>query len=58
MRHSSYERSSFPIGMILAVLLLVIVAGVAGGVLWLGSGDTPPPSSAVEKVIPNDHFKG
>lgn len=57
MRHSSYERSS-PVGMILVILVLVIVAGVAGGVLWLGSGDVPPRSSAVEKVIPNDHFKG
>jgi len=57
MRRNSYERST-PMGAILALLMLAMIAGIAGGIYWLGSSDTPPPMSPVEKVIPNDRFKG
>ncbi len=57
MRRYHQERPS-SLGMI---LLLVLAGGVlagAGAIWWLGSNPTPPPAIAVEKVIPNERFKG
>lgn len=39
-----------------AVIILVLIL-VVGGVGFLATWDMPPPSSTIEKVIPNDRFK-
>ena len=39
----------------LVVVLLVLIA-VAGGGIFLATWDIPPPTSKVEKVLPNDKF--
>lgn len=39
----------------LTVLLLIFLA-VAGGGVFLATWDIPPPSSTVQKVLPNDRF--
>ena len=37
-------------------MLLLLLAGVIGGVAFLLTWDIPPPSQQVEKVIPNERF--
>lgn len=37
-------------------LMLVIVAAVVGGGAFLATWDIPPPTTHVEKTIPNDRF--
>ena len=37
-------------------MLLLLLAGVIGGVVFLLTWDIPPPSQQVEKVIPNERF--
>ncbi|MGE5505984.1 MAG: hypothetical protein ACM31L_16300 [Actinomycetota bacterium] len=37
-----------------AVLVLLVLAAVAGGAVFLATWDVPPPSARVEKVIPDD----
>jgi len=38
-------------------LILVVLAVVVGGTVFLATWDMPPPSAVTEKVIPNDRFK-
>ena len=38
-------------------LILLILAVLAGGIVFLATWDMPPPSAMTEKVIPNDRFK-
>tara|TARA_R110002167_G_scaffold133555_1_gene318730 strand:- start:415 stop:555 length:141 start_codon:yes stop_codon:yes gene_type:complete len=38
-------------------LLLLIVVGVAAGAVFLATWDIPPPTSKVEKVVPDDRFR-
>ncbi len=38
-------------------LILVILAVLVGGTIFLATWDMPPPSATTEKVIPNDRFK-
>tara|TARA_R110000787_G_scaffold16622_8_gene50417 strand:- start:28625 stop:28759 length:135 start_codon:yes stop_codon:yes gene_type:complete len=37
-------------------ILLLILAGIVGGGVYLATWDMPPPSERLEKVIPNDRF--
>lgn len=41
---------------IAAVLVLLVLAVVAGGGVFLATFDLPPPSAKVEKVIPDDRL--
>ena len=41
----------------LLILVSMLVLAVAGGLVFLGTWDLPPPSEPVEKVIPNDRFE-
>jgi flagellar basal body-associated protein FliL len=36
------------------IVLIVVVAVLAGGVAFLSTWNIPPPSKQVEKVIPNE----
>lgn len=56
MRRNPSERTF--LGVLARVLVVVVIVAVAGGAAWLATSDMPPPSAPVEKVIPNDHFKG
>ncbi len=38
------------------MFLVVVVAGLVGGVVFLANWDIPSPSATVEKVIPNEQF--
>jgi hypothetical protein len=38
------------------LIILAIVAGV-GGFVWLAVTDAPPPTEAIEQVIPNERFQ-
>jgi hypothetical protein len=38
------------------VLIVLAILGIAGGVVFLGTWELPPPTKAVEKTIPNDRF--
>ncbi len=40
----------------IAVLVLLLVVAIAGGVVFLATWDIPPPQQGVEKVLPNDRF--
>lgn len=37
-------------------LMLVVVVALVGGVAFLATWDIPPPTTHVEKTIPNDRF--
>jgi len=39
------------------ILILLLLALVVGGTIFLATWDMPPPSAVTEKVIPNDRFK-
>lgn len=38
------------------LLIILVLLVIVGGVAFLATWDMPPPSSKVEKVIPNDRF--
>ncbi len=38
------------------VLLIVLLVVLAGGAIYLATWEIPPPSTPVEKVIPNDRI--
>jgi hypothetical protein len=38
------------------ILIVLVVAVFAGGVIFLAMSDMPPPTAKMEKVIPNDRF--
>ncbi|MEE8275823.1 MAG: hypothetical protein V3R75_01545 [Alphaproteobacteria bacterium] len=40
----------------IAVLVLLLVMAITGGVVFLAIWDIPPPQQGVEKVLPNDRF--
>ena len=50
---SSFERS---MKKFVIVLIVLAILGIAGGVVFLGTWELPPPTKAVEKTIPNDRF--
>jgi hypothetical protein len=37
-------------------VLLLLLAGIVGGGVYLATWDMPPPSERMEKVVPNDRF--
>ena len=39
-----------------AILFILFVIAIAGGVVFLATWDIPPPVQEVEKVLPNDRF--
>lgn len=39
------------------ILIVLVLAVVVGGAVFLATWDMPPPTATVEKVIPNDRFK-
>lgn len=39
-----------------ALILILLVIGLAGGAVFLATWEIPPPSSTVEKVMPDDQF--
>ena len=39
------------------VFILLVLAVIVGGTIFLATWDMPPPSAVTEKVIPNDRFK-
>ena len=41
---------------VVAVLVILLVVAIAGGVIFLATWDIPPPAQEVEKVLPNDRF--
>lgn len=40
-----------------AFLFLILLLGVAGGVVFLGTWELPPPTSTVEKTLSNDRLQ-
>jgi hypothetical protein len=40
-----------------AMIAVVAVVALVGGLVFLSMWDIPPPSKQVEKVIPNDRFQ-
>lgn len=38
------------------LLAMAFLLGLVGGGVFLMTWDIPPPSAAIEKVIPNDRF--
>ena len=40
----------------ITALVILAVLAVAGGIVFLGTWDLPPPTKTVEKTIPNDRF--
>ncbi|MGE0744843.1 MAG: hypothetical protein AB7K86_06325 [Rhodospirillales bacterium] len=40
-----------------AMVVVVAVVALLGGLVFLSMWDIPPPSKQVEKVIPNDRFQ-
>jgi hypothetical protein len=38
------------------ILLVLVLVLVAGGAVFLVTWDIPPPTSRVERVVPNDQF--
>jgi len=43
-------------GMLTRVLVILVLAVIVGGGVFLATWDMPPPSAKVEKVIPNERF--
>lgn len=43
-------------GKLTVALIIVIVMALLGGMAFLAFWNPPPPSSPVEKVIPNERF--
>jgi hypothetical protein len=41
-----------------SILILLLLASLAGGALFLATWEIPAPSAPVERVIPNDNFPG
>jgi len=39
------------------VLIVVFLAVIGGGVMFLATWDMPPPTATTEKVISNDRFR-
>ena len=39
------------------LLIVLVLAVIVGGTIFLATWDMPPPSAVTEKVIPNDRFK-
>ncbi len=39
------------------IVIVLVLALLVGGAVFLATWDMPPPTATVEKVIPNDHFK-
>ena len=37
-------------------LAILVLATLAGGAIYLGTKELPPPTERVEKIIPNDRF--
>ncbi|MFA7429152.1 MAG: hypothetical protein WCZ23_03235 [Rhodospirillaceae bacterium] len=42
--------------MLTRVLVILVLAVIVGGGVFLATWDMPPPSAQVEKIIPNDRF--
>jgi hypothetical protein len=38
------------------ILAFIVILAIAGGLVFLATYDMPPPTTRVEKVIPNDRF--
>ncbi len=38
------------------IVMVLLLAGLAGGAVFLATWEIPAPSAPVEKVIPNDQF--
>ncbi len=38
------------------ILMVLLLAGLVGGAVFLATWEIPAPSAPVEKVIPNDQF--
>ena len=43
-------------GKLTIALVLLLLAGAAGGTAFLAAWEIPPPLSNVERVLPNDKF--
>ncbi len=41
----------------LKIVIVLVLAVLVGGAVFLATWDMPPPTATVEKVIPNDRFK-
>lgn len=41
----------------LKFLILLVLAVLVGGTIFLATWEMPPPSAVTEKVIPNDRFQ-
>lgn len=39
------------------IVIVLVLALLVGGAVFLATWDMPPPTATVEKVIPNDRFK-
>jgi hypothetical protein len=42
---------------LLKILFFLLLAAIAGGVVFLATWDMPAPTAKVEKVIPNERFQ-
>lgn len=40
----------------LLIILVLVVALVAGGAVFVATWDIPPPTKEIRKVVPNDRF--
>ena len=44
-------------GRVLVIVLVVLLAALLGGLVYLGMNPPNPKSTPVEKVLPNDKFQ-
>ncbi len=50
------RRSGGASSLIVRLVLLLVVAGLAVGAVFLANWEIPAPTVTVEKVLPNDRF--
>lgn len=56
MRRGRPERGKM--SKLIYVLIVVVVGGFGGIVIYLASQDMPPPTERIEKVIPKSRYSG
>ena len=47
---------SMSIGKTIGIFLALVLTAIAGGLIYLGTADMPPPTSRQERVIPSDRL--
>jgi hypothetical protein len=56
-RANRFSSTGGGVGNMAKIILILVAVVLVGGVAFLATWDMPPPTTTVEKVIPNDRFK-